>query len=161
MSDFAGYELDKVTANVIPKGEYRVVITKIEKKPTKDGTGERINLVLQVVGGQYQNRTLFDGLNVKNKSDVAQNIGRSQLKKLIIAAGLNEKTAAMADIVNATMKRPIIAVVDVKDDQNVVKTYKAALPSSAAPAAPPEKNLIEQAFESPAGEEKPVVSPWK
>jgi hypothetical protein len=59
------------------------------------------------------------------------------------------------------MKSPMIAIVDIKDDQQVVKKYKAGLPTS-QPATPtakqPEQNMVEQAFEGePAA---PTQRPW-
>lgn len=142
---FAEYGLDKIESNTVPKGEYPVVVVSIEKKPTKSGDGERLNVQLKIAGGPMNNRTLFDGLNVKNKSAVAQNIGRAQLKSLCLAA-CGKIDVSEQDVINATMKRAIIAVIDVKDDQNVIKKYKAK-EGGPATTQQPVKNMVEQAFE--------------
>ena len=159
MSDFGDYALDKIEANTIPKGEYPVVVVAMEKKPTKDGTGERLNIQLKIAGGPMVNRTLLDGLNVKNKNAIAQNISRAHLKALCIAA-CGKPDVGIKDIIDATMRKAIIAVVDIKDDQNVIKKYKAREVAAAAAPVPQQKepSLIEQAFEpepATAGVAKP------
>lgn len=155
MSDFGNYGLDKVESNTVPKDEYPVVVIAMEKKPTKNGKGERLNVQLKIAGGPMQNRTLFDGLNVKNDSAVAQNIGRAQLKSLCLAA-CGKVEVGIQDVINATMKKAIIAVVDIKDDQNVIKKYKAREVAASQPVKQP--SLVEQAFEAEpveAGTSKP------
>jgi len=149
VSDFESYGLDKIEANTVPKGEYPVVVVSMEKKPTKKPGGERLNVQLKIAGGPLMNRTLFDGLNVKNENAMCQNIGRAQLKNLCMAACGKAEGVGIQDIINATMKRAIIAVVDIKDDQNVIKKYKAR--EVAATTTTPAKNMVEQAFE-PAAE---------
>ena len=51
MSDFGNYGLDKVESNTVPKDEYPVVVIAMEKKPTKNGKGERLNVQLKIAGG--------------------------------------------------------------------------------------------------------------
>jgi hypothetical protein len=140
---------------VIPAGEYPAIVTKSEMKPTKDGTGQRLNLTLQILSGQYQNRIVFDGLNVKNKSAQAEQIGRSQLKALCVAVNvLDPKTS------EELHGKPFTLKVKIGKDQNgnprnEVAGYKARL-NTAPPAA--EKSLVEQAFEPT--EAAPAQRPW-
>jgi hypothetical protein len=140
---------------VIPAGEYPAIVTKSEMKPTKDGTGQRLNLTLQILSGQYQNRIVFDGLNVKNKSAQAEQIGRSQLKALCVAVNvLDPKTS------EELHGKPFTLKVKIGKDQNLnprneVAGYKARL-NTAPPAA--EKSLVEQAFEPT--EAAPAQRPW-
>ena len=51
----------------LPAGEYQAIISESEMKPTKDGQGKYLQLKLQILNGQHQNRTLFDRLNLVNK----------------------------------------------------------------------------------------------
>ena len=140
---------------VIPAGEYAAIVAKSEMKPTKDGTGQRLNLTLQILSGQYQNRIVFDGLNVKNKSAQAEQIGRSQLKALCVAVNvLDPKTS------EELHGKPFTLKVKIGKDQNLnprneVAGYKARL-NTAPPAA--EKSLVEQAFEPT--EAAPAQRPW-
>ena len=162
MGAFGSYELDKVKSDLLPKGEYPVVIIKMEEKATKAGNGKLLNVQMQVTRGQFQNKTVFDRFNVVNPNPVAQNIGRQQLKAMLKALGFGDGAdPSIQDVINASMKSPMIAMVDVKDDQQIVKKYKAGLPTS-QPATPtakqPEQNMVEQAFEG--NEVAPTQRPW-
>jgi len=141
---------------VIPAGEYPAIVTKSEMKPTKDGTGQRLNLTLQILSGQYQNRIVFDGLNVKNKSAQAEQIGLSQLKALCVAVNVPDPKSS-----EELHGKPFSLKVKIGKDQNgnprnEVAGYKARV-ASAAPA--PQPSLIEQAFEPT--EATPTQNPWK
>ena len=163
MGDFGSYELDKVKSDLIPKGEYPVVIIKMEEKPTKANNGKLLNVQLQVTRGQFQNKTVFDRFNVVNQNPVAQNIGRQQLKAMLKAVGFGDgANPSIQEVIAASMKSPMMATIDIKDDQQVIKKYKAGLPMSQASAppaaAPAEKNMVEQAFEPT--EAAPAQRPW-
>lgn len=158
MASLGDLDLKDVKANdfqVIEPGEYPAVITKSEMKPTKDGTGQRLNLTLQILSGKYQNRTLFDGLNVKNKSQQAEQIGRSQLKAVCVAVNVPDPKVS-----EELHNKPLMIKVAVGKDQNgnprnEIKGYKARLPQQTAQQQPA-ANLVEQAFEEGA----PAKSPW-
>jgi hypothetical protein len=159
MASLGDLGLKDVKANdfqVIEPGEYPAVITKSEMKPTKDGSGQRLNLTLQILSGKYQNRTLFDGLNVKNKSQQAEQIGRSQLKAVCVAVNVPDPKVS-----EELHNKPLMIKVAVGKDQNgnprnEIKGYKARLPQQTAPQQPA-TNLVEQAFEPEAA---PAKSPW-
>jgi hypothetical protein len=71
----------------IPAGNYTVIIDNTEVKPTKKG-GVGINLTYKVVEGSYKNRLIFDWLNYEcPSSEIAQKIGRGDLKKICEAVG--------------------------------------------------------------------------
>lgn len=148
----------KTGFDVIPPGEYPAVVTKSEMKPTKDGTGQRLNLTVQICSGPFQNRLVFDGLNVKNKSARCQEIGLSQLKALCVAVNVPDPKVS-EELHNKAM----IVKLKIGKDQNgnpnnEVVSYKAKLPTTTQQAAPqqPAANLVEQAFEEAA----PAKSPW-
>jgi hypothetical protein len=147
MVSFSNYDLQNVKANdfeVIPPGDYPAIITECEEKPTKNNDGKRLNLKIQILDGKFQNRILFDGLNTENKSAIAQQIGRAQLKAICIAINnLNPKDSS--EILN----KPLMVTVKIGKDQdgnprNEIKGYKARL-TAAKPKAP---NLVEEAFNS-------------
>ena len=140
---------------VIPAGEYPAIVTKSEMKPTKDGTGQRLNLTLQILSGQYQNRIVFDGLNVKNKSAQAEQIGRSQLKALCVAVNIPDPKSS-EELHNKSFTVKLKIGKDQNGNpRNEVAGYKARI----QPAALVEKNMIEQAFEPT--EATPTQNPWK
>jgi hypothetical protein len=78
----------------IPEGEYNLVIEKAETKPTKAGTGERLNIQFKVDGGDFDGRKLFHGLNVRNPSTQAVAIAMKELHALVILCGIKELVTA-------------------------------------------------------------------
>lgn len=78
----------------IPEGDYNLVIEKAETKPTKAGTGERLNIQFKVDGGEFDGRKLFHGLNVRNPSTVAVSIAMKELHALVLMCGIKELTTA-------------------------------------------------------------------
>lgn len=163
MASLSDLGLKDVKANVgfdvIPPGEYPAVVTKSEMKPTRDGTGQRLNLTVQICSGPFQNRLVFDGLNVKNKSAQCQAIGLSQLKALCVAVNVPDPKVS-----EELHDKAMIVKLKIGKDQNgnpnnEVVAYKAKLPATAQQAAPqqPAANLVEQAFEPEAA---PAKSPW-
>jgi hypothetical protein len=143
---------------VIPPGEYPAIVTKSEMKPTKDGSGKRLNLTIQILSGPFQNRIVFDGLNVKNKSAQCEQIGKGQLKALCVAVNIPDPQTS-----EELHNRPFLVKLKIGKDQNgnprnEVAGYKAKIASAPPAGAPPEKNMVEQAFEGePAA---PVQRPW-
>lgn len=152
MGNLAGFDAAKVepvSFDALPAGDYTVVIVKSDVKPTKDGTGQRLNLELQVVDGKYKGRKIFDGLNIANKSAKAQQIGQGQLSQLCRSVGVMTPKDS-SDLHN----KPLVAVVkigkdDKGNDRSEVKSYK---PAGSQPS------LVEQAFEA---SEPKAKSPWE
>jgi len=68
--------------DVLPAGDYDVVIVNSEKKPTKAGDGAYLELTLQVCNGPHQNRKLFDRLHLWNASEKAVAIARGTLSAI-------------------------------------------------------------------------------
>lgn len=73
--------------SIIPPGVYTVVIVNSEVQDTKAAGGKMLVLKYQVVEGAHTSQTLIDRLNIVNASEMAQKIGRSQLKNICDAIG--------------------------------------------------------------------------
>lgn len=86
--------------NVLPAGDYDVVLVKSEQKTTKDGTGKYLSLDFQVTTGERQNAHIFTNLNlwlkeIDDKKRTAVKIAKAQLSELCRAVNvLNPKDAA-------------------------------------------------------------------
>ena len=128
----------------IPAGEYIATIKDAELKATKDGTGQYIKLKLQVDAPSNVGRIIFSNLNIQNKSEAAERIGRQQLGEIMRALGL----ASVADtdqLIGGTVgiKVSIRDAQNGYEAQNEVKGYKAlqgsAAPAMAAPQAATDK----------------------
>ena len=150
MVSFSSYGLEQVKANdfeVIPSGDYPAIITEMEEKPTKDGTGMRLNLKIQIIDGKFQNRTIYDGLNTTNKSAVAQQIGLQQLKSICVALN-NPNPQNSSELLNKALMITVKVGKDMDGNpRNEIKGYKARLTT----AKPVEKKITEQASEHETG----------
>jgi hypothetical protein len=127
MADLMCFDASKVEPNepasAVPKGEYQVIILESEKKPTKNGDGSLLNMVLQIVEGPFRNRKLYDRLNLWNKNEQAAKIAQGTLSAICRAVNVL-KPKNSEDLHNRTLT----AVVDVGEYQgklrNEVKGYK-------------------------------------
>jgi hypothetical protein len=64
------------------------VITDTEEKPTKSQTGSYLQLMIEVIEGQYAGRKVFDRLNLKNPNSVAVEIAQRSLSSICRAIGV-------------------------------------------------------------------------
>lgn len=118
---------------VIPAGEYLVQIVKSEMNPTKAGTGQKLDLELEVLDGPMKGRHLWDMLNLVNPSQQAMEIAQRALSAICHAVGVLQ----VSDSEQLHFK-PMIAVVKVKPAEgnyaakNEIGGYK---PAGGAPAA--------------------------
>ena len=94
MASLAGFNANEVEPRKpfepLPAGHYDVAIVESEMKPTKNGLGEYLELRMQVLTGEYENRKLFARLNLNNPSDQAVGIARAELSA--ICRALNRTT---------------------------------------------------------------------
>lgn len=130
----------------IPAGDYESMVTASEMKSTKDGTGQYLELTVEIQSGQFQGRRLFDRLNLSNRNPKAVEIAQKQLAQLCHATGVLQVQDSQQ-----LHNRPMVMKVAVKNDpergpSNEIKGYKAKgttqqaapfqAPRAAAPAAP-------------------------
>jgi hypothetical protein len=147
---FDASKVEPVSFDVLPAGDYIAAIVKSEVKPTKDGSGQRLNLQLQVLEGQYKGRVLFDGINIANKSPKAQQIGQGQLSAICRAVNVQTPRDS-SDLHNKPLTISVKIEKDDKGaDRNVVKSHKSVSKQS---------SLVEQAFEQ-ASQPAERKSPW-
>lgn len=72
----------------IPVGEYNAMITDSEMKPTKNGQGEYLQLVFEVVEGEYAGRKIWARLNLVNQNQTAVDIAQRELSAICRAVGV-------------------------------------------------------------------------
>ena len=124
----------------LPAGEYTCAIKTAEIKPTKDGTGKYVNLLWEVQDGEFARRTLFAIINIKNKSEVAEKIGKAQLGDIMRANGIATLTDT-DQLIAAMMSLRVVIGEYMGEKKNEVKGYKAfsgdaPMPKTTAPSAP-------------------------
>ena len=121
----------------LPEGDYKVAIVKSENKPTKNGKGSYLELVMQVLDGEHKGRQLWERLNLNNQSDVAVQIAKETLSAICHATGVMvvQDSSQLHD-------RPVVASVKLRkrpdngEMTNEVKGYKSL--NEAASASKPE-----------------------
>jgi hypothetical protein len=121
----------------LPDGDYDMIITKSDVKPTKAGTGHYLELEMQVVGGEHSGRRHWERLNVDNPNKQAEDIAKAALAGLCFAVGVEDMTET-----EQLHDTPFIAKVEIdrKDPtRNRIVGYASAgvPPVAAKPAAKP------------------------
>ncbi len=120
----------------LERGDYQCIVIETGIKTTKAGTGEYIEVVLQVVDGEHSGRRLWDRLNVSNPNKQAEEIARRQLTGLCQAVGMDmgSKLANTEQLHDIPMS--VAVDIDRKDPtRNRIIAYNSIGGSAAAPAA--------------------------
>lgn len=157
MASLAGFDANHVEPNVgfdtIPAGDYDAVIVSSAMEATKDKKGQFLKLELQILSGQFQNRKLFDRLNIVNANATAVKIAKGTLSA--ICRAVNVLTPQDSSELH---NKPLTISVRVKrgegkyEDSNEIKAYKprasTAIPQQVSPT-------------SPSGPVPDTASPWK
>jgi hypothetical protein len=125
----------------IPAGDYAVMVEDAQIVNTKNLTGKMLKLKLQVMGGKYDRRVIFDQIILRHDSEKAVTIGRQRLAQLCKGANVAGKDTA------ELLGKTVVAAVKIReqagyDPQNEVKEYKAAGTVAAKPAAKAEQSDI-------------------
>lgn len=147
---------------LIPAGDYKVIITESEMANTSTG-GQMLKLTMQVIDGEHQGRMLWDRLNLVNNNPKAVEIAQRQLSAICHSVG-KYQISDSSEIHNM----PLIASVKIRPasadgqygPQNEVKGYKSATgQQQAAPAsAPAPQQPAAPQAEAPA--EGKTTPPW-
>lgn len=111
--------------DAIPAGDYEAMVTGSAMKATRDGSGEYLELTLEIQSGQFQGRRLWDRLNLRNRNAKAVEIAQKQLAQLCHAVNVLQVQTP-----EQLHNRPFVMKVSVKNDpergmSNEVKGYKA------------------------------------
>lgn len=158
---------DQGQQDPVPAGWYKVVMDKSEMKPTKDGTGQRLEMQFKIIDGQFTGRKIFEGLNLVNSNPVAQEIAYKQLSAICHAVNV-----LVAQDSSQLHNIPLQVKVNLKpasgqyEAKNEVKAYKninevvqaapVAAPGAPASFAPPP--AAPAAFAPPAA---PAAAGWQ
>lgn len=72
----------------IPSGEYLAQIVDSDLVPNKKGTGDLLELTYAICDGPMKGRKVWARLNLRNESEVAQDIGNRQFASVREATGV-------------------------------------------------------------------------
>lgn len=123
----------------LPEGWYSADIGDAEIRVTKDGTGQYIRCRYNITGPTKAGRVVFGNLNIMNKSQKAEEIGRQQLGELMRCIGLGriEDTDQLIGS-SLQIKLSIRPAENGYAAQNEVRGFRVAegaAPAKASPAA--------------------------
>jgi hypothetical protein len=136
---------------VLPPGDYPVVIETASIKQTKAGNGHYVEVTLQVLDGPAKGRKIWDRMNIDNPSQQAVGIAKRQLAALGQSIGIPEIVDTDQLIGKLTY-----AVIKVKGNNNEVRTYVNAQ-QAAERAAKSGASQVQQAAAVPP--QAPVQAP--
>ena len=102
------FDLSNVKAQgneTLAAGKYTVNVTNAELKDTKSGNGKYIKIELTVKDGDFTGRKIWSQINVVNANPKAEEIGRSQLKALLVSANHPnpDKLGSVTDLCGLTV----------------------------------------------------------
>jgi len=154
MTDLSGFNAEEVepqgSFEPIPAGWYTAMITSSEMKPTKNGSGEYLQLRIDVIEGEHENRVLFDRLNLNNPNQTAVEIAQRQLSAICRAVGVMQPQDS-ADLHD----KPLRVKVSIRpagngyEASNEVKAYEAVDGGGAAKPAAKASNATGGATKKP------------
>lgn len=145
MASLHGFDASQVPEQqeftALPEGQYVVIATASEMKPTKNGTGQYLKFTFEVLDGVCKGRKIWANLNLVNANQTAVDIAQRELGAICRAVNVI-KPADSAELHN----KPLLITVAVETDDrkresNVIKKYEAInvnggmQPAAAQPAA--------------------------
>jgi len=151
-------EAEKREFEPVPAGWYTASIANAELRDTKAGTGKYISVRFDITGPEHQGRVVFTNLNMTNPSPKAEEFGRKQLGRIMLAVGL-QQVSDTDQLVGANLSIKLT----IKDSpeyglQNEVQAFKAiegSTPPVSAPAAAPPAKAAKAAKAA-----KSATAPW-
>lgn len=125
-------DLPESKYSLIPEGWYQASITEVKLTDTKDKTGQKLEVKFAIIGPAQQGRSIFANINIKNNSQKAEEIGRSQLGDLMRAINMTHASDTDQFIggnlqIKVAIKPPSINKLtgEKYDEKNEIKGYKA------------------------------------
>jgi len=170
MASLNGFDASQVPEQMeftaLPEGQYVVIATASEMKPTKNGQGQFLQFTFEVLDGPRKGGKVWARLNLVNGNQTAVDIAQRELGAICRAVGIIKPNDS-AELHN----RPLLITVAVeKDDRNregnVIKKYEAvnaggvAPVGNAAPAGAAPWGAAQQHAAQPAAAAAPAAAPW-
>lgn len=170
MASLNGFDASQVPEQMeftaLPEGQYVVIATASEMKPTKNGQGQFLQFTFEVLDGPRKGGKVWARLNLINQNQTAVDIAQRELGAICRAVGIIKPNDS-AELHN----RPLLITVAVEVDDrkregNVIKKYEAVNAGGAAPVgnaaqagAAPWGAAQQPAAAAPAAA-APAAAPW-
>ena len=125
MANLAGFDASQVPEqqefSALPEGQYVVIATASEMKPTKSGNGQFLQFTFEVLDGPQKGRKLWARLNLVNPNQTAVDIAQRELGAICRAVGVI-KPSDSAELHNKPMLITVaVEIDDRKRESNIIK----------------------------------------
>lgn len=133
---FDASSIDPTTAyELLPAGKYRAQIVESEMRATRNGMGQFLWMMLDILDGPYKGRKIFDQLNLVNPNPTTVEIAQRTLSAICHATGRmqvsdSEELHLIPMTIQVTVKPPKNGY----GESNAIR-YMVPDPSPAAPQA--------------------------
>lgn len=125
----------------IPAGDYQVQCVAVDLATSNAGN-RMIKAQFQVLGGEYDNRRIFENYNIQHHNPQVSEISLRSIKSWVIASGLTGNERLTMALLKGLEGVEFLASVKIEQDktgqygpQNRIKAYKP-LPGATAQSAP-------------------------
>ena len=145
-TSFDATSVEPTTAQeLLPAGKYRAQIVESEMRVTKNGMGQLLWLMLDILDGEYKGRKIFDQLNLVNPNPTTVEIAQRTLSAICHATGkMHVSDSEELHLIPMTIQVKIRPPKNGYGESNAVAylppdraaAARAAKPASAAPATP-------------------------
>lgn len=110
----------------IPAGKYRIQFTTSEMVATKNGNGEYLSMVAEVMDGEFKGRKLFERLNLVNQNEKAVEIAQRTLGSICRAALPGTKSVDDSEKLHfKPMMANVVVIPPTPDKMDPTKVYPA------------------------------------
>jgi hypothetical protein len=130
---------------LLPTGKYRAQIVESEMRVTKNGMGQFLWLMLDILEGEHKGRKIFDQLNLVNPNPTTVEIAQRTLSAICHATGkMHVSDSEELHLIPMTIQVKIRPPKNGYGESNAVAylppdrgiAARSAKPTPAAPAAP-------------------------
>jgi hypothetical protein len=149
-TSFDATSVEPTTAqDLLPAGKYRAQIVESEMRVTKNGMGQFLWLMLDIIEGDYKGRKIFDQLNLVNPNPTTVEIAQRTLSAICHATGkMHVSDSEELHLIPMTIQVKIRPPKNGYGESNAIaylpsergtaaRSAKPAPTAPAAPAAPP------------------------
>lgn len=141
MANLAGFDASQVPEqqefSALPEGQYVVIATASEMKPTKNGQGQFLQFTFEVLDGPQKGRKLWARLNLVNQNQTAVDIAQRELGAICRAVGIIKPSDSSELHNKPLMVTLAVEIDDHKRENNVIKKYEGISNAGAAHAPVP------------------------
>lgn len=126
---------------LLPDGEYEVMVFDSEYKANRSGQGHHMSVAFKVLRGKHEGHLVVQNFNIDHPSEQAQRIGKAQFKAFLAAVGVSAALPTVNDFHRQTADKRLRIVVGQKpgDNGKLWQTVSRYLPIGGIPAPVREK----------------------